>query len=72
MGKKKKKHQEKVCRRCGKPLPSGSSRRSYCADCSIKVTMEAIKQMVEKKGPYYQKWKAGMRMWAEKFLKEEG
>ena len=72
MGKKKKKQQEKVCCRCGKFLPHGPSKSGYCADCSVEVIRESIKQMMEKKGPYYEKWKASMRRWVRELLKEEG
>ena len=49
----------KKCPTCGK---SFTGQRKYCSYlCSIPATMEANKQLKEKKGAIYEKWKARLK-----------
>ena len=50
---------EGKCRRCHQLTivnPKG-----YCPRCAIARVMEAAKQLREKKGYFYQKWKKGLK-----------
>ena len=46
----------RVCEDCGAPLPQGS-RAKYCLECAMDRTAEAGKQIREKQGPIYDKWR---------------
>lgn len=49
----------KKCPTCGKEF---TGKRKYCTYlCSIPATMEANKQVKERKGPIYEKWKAKLK-----------
>jgi len=48
----------KVCRGCGREFTK--HRGAYCIECSMKRLIENVRQLHEKKGPWYEKWRQGM------------
>lgn len=63
------------CKGCGKVFEKRLlSRKGYCRICAFKRWQENARQMIEKKGPYYERWKeahaAGLERYLER-LKEE-
>jgi len=58
-----------ICKRCGKIVP-WISRRGLCYACGAKAYAENIKQLVEKKGDYYEKWLKGITRGVKKELEK--
>lgn len=56
MGRKRKIYR---CKNCGKILDR-KTKSGLCLDCALKKQIEIIKQLKEKKGEYYEKWKIGI------------
>lgn len=54
------------CIDCGIQLPLGRAKAGLCPECAWKHQLENAKQLKEKKGPYYEKWKAGVKAAAER------
>lgn len=50
-----------ICEDCGKHKPGKISAHGLCPDCAWKRMTESWKQLKEKKGPIYEKWKAGLK-----------
>ena len=50
-----------ICIDCGEKKPGKISTHGLCADCSWKRMRESWKQLKEKKGPIYDRWKAGIK-----------
>jgi len=49
----------KRCPTCGKEF---TGQKKYCSyRCSIPATEETNKQLIERKGPIYEKWKARLK-----------
>lgn len=48
------------CRVCGKPLTRGirTRKEQRCLECGIQESIDAMIQMKQKSGPYYDKWLA--------------
>lgn len=57
---------ERKCIDCGSPLPPGKRKDSLCGECAYKRVRESARQLKEKEGPYYEKWKAGVKAAAER------
>lgn len=59
------------CRDCNEPILVGKKTRNKPRHllCAIKVAVAAQSQLHEKSGPYYEKWKAGMRNFANRELR---
>lgn len=53
MGRRKKVY---YCKMCGKRLEH-RTKSGLCRECAMKKDLEVIKQLHEKKGFYYEKWK---------------
>jgi NMD protein affecting ribosome stability and mRNA decay len=49
------------CRHCGKSVVTGAKRVRTVAhvECSMKVATDNVRQIHDKKGPYYDRWLAG-------------
>lgn len=64
----------KACVECGKPgrVGAGLSVRGLCAVCGPKRQAEAIRQMAEKSGPYWDQYVASMRNYALRELAQTG
>ena len=54
------------CVDCGKLLPPGKAKKGLCFACGIQHIADNARQMKEKKGPYYERWKAGVKAAAER------
>jgi len=52
---------EGKCIDCGEEGPDGLSIHGLCAACSHARQMESAKQIRNKSGPYYEKWKARIK-----------
>lgn len=52
---------EKKCVDCGEAGPDGLSIHGLCAACSHARQMESARQIKNKSGPHYEKWKEGLR-----------
>lgn len=51
--------EKKECPGCGKEF---KGRSKYCSyKCALPAMSEAIKQLQEKSGPVYERWKEGIR-----------
>lgn len=50
--------QVKPCKRCGELKEV--SKRGYCRLCGYALMVDAVKQLKAKKGPAYERWKAGI------------
>lgn len=49
------------CRRCGKRYPDEElSNRGLCGECITKRVQDSAQQMIDKKGPMYRKYQAGL------------
>ena len=46
----------KTCSKCGKRVVD-ISRRGLCYDCSVKAIKDNVKQLKDKKGTNYEKWR---------------
>lgn len=57
---------EKKCVDCGKLLSSGKHQSGLCRQCASWRVYENARQMKVKKGPYYEKWKAGVKAAADR------
>jgi hypothetical protein len=55
------------CRICGAELKC-KTKSGLCDSCRIAVLVENIRQLREKQGEFYEKWKRGMVRYAEKLL----
>jgi len=61
-----------VCKRCGKrKLKSKLSKRGICYECGFKTILNNVRQMKEKKGPYYDHWRFKMLAFAKRLEREE-
>ena len=50
------------CVDCGKELPRKELNRHFrCKDCSWKAVIDAVHNLTDKRGPYYEKWKQGIK-----------
>jgi len=58
--------EEWKCVECGNLLPPGTRKDRLCGECAYRHVMESARQLKEKKGPYYEKWKAGVKAAAER------
>ena len=55
-----------VCCECGKEYQAmRPSRTGACIDCGMKHVEEAASQLRAHKGPYYDRWKEGIRLFIE-------
>jgi hypothetical protein len=56
------------CRECGGLIEVGSNTRNQPRhfECGIQVAIEAGRQMKAKRGPYYERWRMGMILAAER------
>jgi len=55
------------CVDCGKEYPRKElNRRLRCQDCAMAAVRDAMTQMHQKSGPYYEKYKQGVKAAAEK------
>lgn len=55
------------CGDCGKELPRKELNRQFrCHDCARAAARDAATQLLTKSGPYYEKWKRGIRTATEK------
>jgi rRNA maturation endonuclease Nob1 len=58
------------CKGCGKTFEKRLlSRKGYCRICAYNRWQESVKQMREKKGPMYEKWKDRRRVGLKRYLK---
>lgn len=48
----------KRCKLCGKITEV--SKRGYCQDCGFQLMVDAVRQLQERQGPIYEKWKRGL------------
>ena len=48
----------KPCKRCGEV--AAVSKRGYCRLCGYTLMVDSVRQLKAKKGPVYEKWKAGL------------
>ena len=55
---------EGKCRRCHQWTMVNS--KGYCPRCASDRVVEAVKQLREKKGYFYQKWRKGLKASLEK------
>lgn len=63
------------CKGCPKTFEKRLlSKRGVCFECSLINQVEARKQMINKEGPYYEKWKAqhlaGLKAYIKRIEKE--
>jgi len=49
------------CIDCGAELPEEQKRSNLCMDCAAGRMMENNKQLREKRGPFYEHWKEGLK-----------
>lgn len=56
------------CRYCGETMLVGVRKRNSPGhlECGVSVAYANVKQIHEKKGPYYDKWLAGQRAYLER------
>jgi len=56
-----------ACRHCDKPMLVGIRRRNLPShfECGVQAAIDNSRQMHEKKGPNYDRWRAGMANWFE-------
>ena len=64
------------CKGCGKRFKKSElSRAGYCKDCRLNHMLKVIRQLHEKRGYYYRKWKKnwekGIRKALEKKLRKK-
>ena len=60
------------CQGCKRPRSEVKlNRKGYCHECAWKRCWDAVSQMHEKRGEYYQKWYLGMVAYAEHLKQEE-
>jgi len=57
---------ERKCVDCGKLLVDRDRRSGLCVECAGRRVMDCARQLKEKKGPYYEKWKAGVKAAADR------
>lgn len=50
-----------ICIDCGKKKPGEISTHGLCVDCAFSHMKESWKQLKTRSGPYYEKWKAGLK-----------
>lgn len=62
---------ENMCADCGKRLLSVNAKSGLCGDCQYQHMADNAKQLKEKKGPYYERWKAGVKAHAKRLMLEE-
>lgn len=55
---------EKICPGCGKKFTGRSKYHSY--ECALPAMAEAVRQLREKEGPIYEKWKASLKAATER------
>jgi len=55
----------KRCRQCGRPSER-LSRRGLCPRCSYARMSSAIRQLRDRKGPVYERWRTRMRAFLER------
>jgi len=55
------------CRICGQPLKC-KTKSGLCDSCRIAVLVENIRQLRQKQGEFYEKWKRGMLKYAERLI----
>jgi hypothetical protein len=53
-------HKPCRCKICGRFSPSVSW-KGYCTDCSVNKVKQVIKEEIEGKGHYHNKWKQGLK-----------
>lgn len=65
------KTKEMPCRSCSKPMTVGARTRNQprCFECGIKASVQAIRQMQEKRGPIYERYRAGMARYYDREIK---
>ena len=51
---------KRFCEDCGASLPEGSRAR-YCPTCATDRAADAVKQIQQKQGPVYDKWRDRLR-----------
>lgn len=62
-------NKKKRCLGCNKLFEKRLlSRKGYCFQCGAKNMFESRQQMKDKKGPHYEKWKAGYIKGMSKYL----
>jgi len=49
------------CNVCGEYKPGNLSTNGICEKCGWERMKESVKQVKRKNGPYYEKWKAGLK-----------
>lgn len=59
------------CRGCGEPITVGIRTRIQprCIQCGVQESAIAMRQMSEKSGPYYDRWLAGMALFAQRIAR---
>jgi DNA-directed RNA polymerase subunit RPC12/RpoP len=63
---------EYKCKECGKPISRTQAYRSkLCPDCAMARIRENARQLQEKSGPYYERWKARYEAGMRRYLKEQ-
>lgn len=61
----------KVCVVCEEEVEK-VNRRGMCLNCAYNQIVESIKQLREKRGPYYEMWKMGVAHAREKKRAKQG
>lgn len=55
------------CVDCGNEFPRKELNRKFrCPDCAWKAVGEVSRQLHDKSGPYYERWKQGLQAAADK------
>lgn len=55
-----------ICNVCGESRPGKISTHGICEACGWERMQNSVKQIKTKSGPFYEKWKAGLkRAWNE-------
>jgi len=49
----------KPCADCGEPT-TYRNRRGLCKECAMNAMLEGVTQIIERRGPVYEKWRANM------------
>ena len=58
------KYKQMPCRHCGVMMTVGAKQKKAPAhvECGIEIAIETARQMREKKGPYYERWRMSMTL----------
>lgn len=59
----------KPCKRCGKLYPRDKlSMQGYCYRCGMELQEEALRQLKERRGPIYEKWRRAFERARDKMI----